>query len=181
MKRIFLDTNILVDLICCRKPFIQEAEQIFVLADMKKISIGISALSYINTVYIARKYNFSVPEVIESLKKIASFVSITDLSESVIKQAMDCGWKDFEDAAQYHSSLSFSPDYIITRNPKDFAKSTVPVYAPAEFLQILYGLDESDNMLLNEPEVEYQSNKRGNDILLDTICHSDDRREEESR
>ena len=85
MKRIFLDTNVLIDLICCRKPFVQEAERIFVMGDMKKISIGISALSFINTVYIAGKYHFNVLEVIESLKKIASFVSITDLNEAIIK------------------------------------------------------------------------------------------------
>ena len=63
MKRIFLDTNVLIDLICCRKPFVQEAERIFVMGDMKKISIGISALSFINTVYIAGKYHFNVPSL----------------------------------------------------------------------------------------------------------------------
>lgn len=160
MKRIFLDTNVLIDLICCRKPFVQVAERIFVMGDMKKISIGISALSFINTVYIAGKYHFNVLEVIESLKKIASFVSITDLNEAIIKQAMDCGWKDFEDAVQYQSALSFSVDCIVTRNPKDFVNSTVPVYTPTEFLQIPYWLDESDNMVLNEPEVKFSKSLR---------------------
>lgn len=155
MKRLFLDTNILVDLICNREPFVQEAEKIFALANMGKVSIGISALSYINTVYIAKKYQFNTEEVINSLKKIASFTTVTHLTESTIKQAMDNDWKDFEDAVQYNSSLSFQADYIITRNPKDFAKSTIRVYTPLEFLQFPYRTDDSRPILLNEPEVKY--------------------------
>ena len=69
MKRLFLDTNILVDLICHREPFFQEAKRLFALAYMNKVCIGISALSYINTVYIAKKYGFCIQTVIEHLKK----------------------------------------------------------------------------------------------------------------
>lgn len=155
MKRLFLDTNILVDLVCYRKPFVQEAEKIFAMAAMRKVSVAISALSYINTVYIARKYDICTQKVLEILKNIATFTTITDLNESTIKNAMDCGWNDFEDAVQYYSSQTFIADYIITRNPKDFAKSNIPVYTPSEFFQITYWMDESNNMMLNEPEVRY--------------------------
>ena len=155
MKRLFLDTNILVDLVCYRKPFVQEAERIFALAAMGKVSIAISAISYINTVYIARKYDLSTQKVLEILKNIASFTTITDLNESTIKDALDCGWNDFEDAVQYFSSQSFVADCIITRNPKDFEKSSVPVYTPIEFLQMPYWMDTPNDQMLNEPDVRY--------------------------
>lgn len=155
MKRLFLDTNILVDLICHREPFFQEAKRLFALAYMNKVCIGISALSYINTVYIAKKYGFCIQTIIEHLKKIASFTTITHLEETTIKEAMACGWNDFEDAVQYQSSLPFATDYIITRNPKDFTKSAIPVYTPNEFLQIPYWLDEPESTVLNEPEIPY--------------------------
>ena len=64
MKRLFLDTNVMVDLICHREPFFHEAKRLFALAYTNRISIGISALSYINTVYIAKKYGFYTKEVI---------------------------------------------------------------------------------------------------------------------
>ena len=156
MRRIFLDTNVLVDLVCHRDPFFQEAKKLFALAYTNKICIGISALSYINTVYIAKKYGFCTNEVIEILKKISSFTSITHLEEATIKDAMNCEWNDFEDAVQYHSSLPFSADYIITRNPKDFSKSNIPVYTPTDFLQIPYWIDEPDSTILNEPEIPYK-------------------------
>ncbi|MBR5541633.1 MAG: PIN domain-containing protein [Bacteroides sp.] len=158
MKRLFLDTNILVDLVCNREPFVTDAKNLFAMAYLGKVNIGISALSYINTVYIARKYHLDTQSIIESLKKIASFTTITQLNETTIKQAMDCGWNDFEDAVQYHSSLPYAADYIITRNPKDFKNSTIPVYSPTEFLQIPFWVDESNPTVLNEPETEYGRN-----------------------
>ena len=160
MKRLFLDTNVMVDLICHREPFFHEAKRLFALAYTNRISIGISALSYINTVYIAKKHGFCTKEVIESLNRIASFTTITHLEEVTIKDAMNCGWNDFEDAVQYHSSLPFASDYIITRNPKDFANSSVPVYTPTEFLQIPYWLDEPNSTVLNEPEIPYEKTTR---------------------
>ena len=155
MKSVFLDTNILVDLVCHREPFVQEAKRIFALAYSGRISVGICALSYVNTVYIAKKYGYKTDEIIESLKKIASFTTITRLDEFTVRQAMDCHWNDFEDSVQYNSSLSFSADYIITRNPKDFAHSAISVYTPTEFLQIPYWSEDAGVTILNEPEVEY--------------------------
>ena len=107
MRNLFLDTNILVDLVCHREPFVQEAKRIFALAYSGRISIVICA--------------------------------------------MDSDWNDFEDSVQYNSSLSFSADYIITRNPKDFVHSTIPVYTPTEFLQIPYWMEDSGIMTVNEP------------------------------
>ena len=156
MKRLFIDTNVLVDLVCRREPFFQETKRLFALAYSNRICIGISALSYINTVYIAKKYGYSAKEVIDNLNKIASFTTITHLEEITIKDAMNCGWNDFEDAVQYHSSVPFAANYIITRNPKDFSKSNIPVYTPTDFLQIPYWLDETNSSVLNEPEMPYR-------------------------
>ena len=54
--------------------------------------------------------------------------------------------------------LQYTADYIITRNPKDFKNSTIPVYSPTEFLQIPFWVDESNPTVLNEPETEYGRN-----------------------
>ena len=43
-------------------------------------------------------------------------------------------WSDFEDSVQYVASQSISVNYIITRNPKDFAKSHIEAVTPEEFL-----------------------------------------------
>ena len=47
------------------------------------------------------------------------------------------GWPDFEDAVQYRCAVQISADRIITRNPRHFANSNIPVVTPAEFLVAL--------------------------------------------
>ena len=135
--KIYLDTNILIDLLCRREPFYPYARQLFALAYTRKITITISALSYINAVYICKKYQYPADEVLNYLKQIASFTFISDITNTSIRRALDSGWKDFEDSAQYHSALEVSVDCIVTRNPKDFEHSSLPVYTPEEFLKLI--------------------------------------------
>lgn len=46
-------------------------------------------------------------------------------------------WKDYEDATQNATALRADGDCIVTRNKKDFTNSSLPVYTPAELLNIL--------------------------------------------
>lgn len=131
--KIFVDTNILIDLICNREEFADEAEQLFALAYQRKVTIVISALSYVNTVYISKKYGLSLFEVKDSLIHISSFTETADCNSEVVAWALSCNWKDYEDAIQYKSAQSSKCTSIITRNPKDFKNSTLPVYSIEEF------------------------------------------------
>ena len=54
MRHIFLDTDVCIDLLSGRKPFVQAAEQLFSLADLGKIKVFVSALSFANIDYILR-------------------------------------------------------------------------------------------------------------------------------
>ena len=46
-------------------------------------------------------------------------------------------WKDYEDATQNATALRAEGDCIVTRNKKDFSNSSLPIYTPAELLNIL--------------------------------------------
>lgn len=85
---------------------------------------------------ISRKYRFPIEEVKESLSRIATFTEIAGLTEDVVKWALSCDWNDYEDATQYQSALLVNADCIVTRNKKDYSKSTVPVYSVAELKEI---------------------------------------------
>ena len=133
-KRVFLDTNLLIDLICSREPFVEKAQLIFALGYSGKVSLLISALSFVNTIYVARKYDFS--EIREKLSRIAAFVEVVDLSAKGIMDALSSGWKDYEDSLQHQSAVQSHADCIVTRNTADFASSSLPVYSPEEFLAL---------------------------------------------
>ncbi len=132
--KVFVDTNVLIDLVCSRAGFVENAQRLFALGYMGNITLMLSSLSLVNTMYVAHKYGYA--EVSESLKKISSFVDVVDLKGSAAVEALSSGWKDYEDAVQYQSSILSSAEYIVTRNKKDFSMSSIPVYTVEEFLQI---------------------------------------------
>ena len=133
----YIDTNILIDLVCSREEFLSDAQSLFSLGYVGKIQLTLSALSFVNAIYISRKYRFPMQEVKRSLLNIASFTEITGLTEDVVTWALSCEWNDYEDATQYKSAVSVEADCIVTRNKKDYQLSNIPVYTPQEFLAII--------------------------------------------
>ena len=133
----YIDTNILIDLVCSREEFLSDAQSLFSLGYVGKIQLTLSALSFVNAIYISRKYRFPMQEVKRSLLNIASFTEITGLTEDVVTWALSCEWNDYEDATQYKSAVSVEADCIVTRNKKDYQLSNIPAYTPQEFLAII--------------------------------------------
>ena len=137
MKRIFVDTNIILDLLSKREPFYQESADLFSLADKKIIEIYISALSIANTSYIlTRLTNFEGAKLI--LRKLRLIVNILALDDKVIGLALnDNSFADFEDGLQYFTAIENNIDTIITRNLKGFKPAKIPVLTAKQFIEIL--------------------------------------------
>ena len=133
--KIFLDTNILIDFVCKRQPFYNDAKRIFALGHIGQIVILLSSLSIVNSMYIGKKYELTV--VRQRIKSILPFVSVLDLPSDVVIMALDSQWKDYEDYDQTQSALESCADCIITRNKKDFNLSSIPVYTVEEFMSLL--------------------------------------------
>ena len=93
----------------------------------------VSALSFVNTVYLGRKYKFPMDDVLSKLRMIADFVDVADLSGHNVVDMLNSGWRDYEDATQHRSAIDEQADCIVTRNKKDFKASTLPVLTPLEF------------------------------------------------
>ena len=133
MMRAYIDTNILVDLVLGRQEFLPDAQRVFALGYAGEAQLMVSALSFVNTVYLGRKYKYPLDEVCEKLRMIADFVDVVDLRGQNVTDMLRSGWKDYEDATQYRSAIDEHADCIVTRNKKDFKASTVPVMTAAEF------------------------------------------------
>lgn len=127
MKQLFIDTNIIIDLLAERKPYYKDAAKIFSLADQKKVVLYTSALSFANINYILSK-QLKRSNVKSILRKLQLIVKIVSLDEKIIGWAIeDQDFADFEDALQYYSALENKMDLIITRNLRDFKNSKLPV------------------------------------------------------
>ncbi|MFV0590701.1 MAG: type II toxin-antitoxin system VapC family toxin [Draconibacterium sp.] len=137
MRKIFLDTNIVIDLLARRQPFYEEAADIFSLADKKEIELSVSSLTIANTSYILLKQmDSNKAKVI--LRKLRLIIKILPLNDKIIGLALnDEIFSDFEDALQYFTALENGKDMIITRNLKDFKNSKIPAFTAKQFVETM--------------------------------------------
>jgi predicted nucleic acid-binding protein len=134
VKKVFLDTNIVLDLLEKRLPFYINASKIFYLAEKKQITIAVSSLTFANLNYILSKKT-SINEARQILRKLRMLIDVISLSEKVIDLALnDLDFKDFEDALQFYSAMESKQNVIITRNQRDFPKIDIPIMNPEEYL-----------------------------------------------
>lgn len=135
MKHFFLDTNVVIDFLADRAPFSFEAAKLFNLVVSGKIVLHISAVSYNNIYYVMRQ-SLTNAATIKLLEKLSEMIEITDVTAHIIRLSLKTDFKDYDDAIQYHCALSIPEvQAIITRNTKDFKKSTLPVLTPTEALK----------------------------------------------
>lgn len=135
MKKLLIDTNIIIDLLAKREPFYYEAALLFTLADKNKIQLSISSLTFANINYILLQSK-KPDEAKLILRKLKLIVQVLSLDEKVVGLSLnDNDFKDFEDALQYFSAIENEVDIIITRNLKDFQKAKLPVMTAAQFLK----------------------------------------------
>jgi predicted nucleic acid-binding protein len=137
MKHLFLDTNVIIDVLANREPFSNVASKLLDYGDKGKLNIYISALSYSNIYYILRK-TCSHKEMISLLRDIKAISTTMDVTEEIISKAIESGLKDFEDAIQLNTALSNKKiQAIVTRDIKGFKNNDISVLTPEEALGII--------------------------------------------
>lgn len=132
MMRVFIDTNVFIDLIMKREDFLAAA-RVFSCANMEGITLHASVLTMANIAYVLRK---AVGKLLlyDELSKFDEFVSIESLTFEDYRRALSLHAKDFEDALQFACAMSTSCDVIVTRNKKDFIFEGIKIMTPSEFL-----------------------------------------------
>jgi predicted nucleic acid-binding protein len=134
MTKVFVDTNIVLDLLQKRVGFYEEAQQLFTLADAKEVELYVSALTIANTHYILSKY--LKMEARKVLSKFKVLVEVLPTNDKILSLSLRSDFPDFEDAIQYYTAIENEIGFIITRNKKDFIQSTIPVLTAREYLEL---------------------------------------------
>jgi predicted nucleic acid-binding protein len=133
---VLIDTNVLLDVIQDRKPYSVSAARVWKLVEDRAIVGYVSAISFNNVFYIARKQAGS-EKALEAVRLIRRVFQIVALDDQVIDRALTVSGNDFEDALQAAAALHVTADYLVTRNTSDFASLGVPFVTPEEFLAIV--------------------------------------------
>ena len=132
--RVLIDGNIILDVLQNREPHAAASAKVWKMCETDLTEGYVSALTFADLVYVMRK-ELSPDTISEVLKKLTLIFHFTELSVSDLTKAAEMKWNDFEDAVQASTAERIHADCIITRNIKDYLKSKVPVYTPAEFLE----------------------------------------------
>lgn len=137
MKKLFIDTNIVIDLLSRREPFFEEAAELFSLADKKQVELSVSSLTIANTSYaLLRQMNSNKARSV--LRKLRLILKILPLDDKIIGLALnDETFSDFEDGLQYFTAIENEQELIITRNLKDFKNSKLPTITAKQFIETM--------------------------------------------
>ncbi len=131
--KVFVDTNILLDVLAKREPFYRESVLIWTLSEEEKIKGFISTVSFTNIYYIVRKLH-AHETAIRALNWLRASFRPVALDERILNQAIDAGFRDFEDAVQYYSAIHAGARCLVTRDTAHFPKDDLSVLSPSEFL-----------------------------------------------
>ena len=134
-KKIFLDTDVILDLLTQREPFYSSTVSLFHLIENKKISAFTSPVVYANIYYILTKFK-GKKEAHQALSKLRLLLKIIPIGEEIIDHALASDFQDFKDAIQYYAATAANIPIIITRNTKDFQQYArdVQIATTEEFL-----------------------------------------------
>lgn len=139
--RALIDTCVIIDALQNREPFAQEAQQIFFTIANKHATGYISAKAVLDIYYLTHRSTHSDETTRKILKTLLGLFDILDTTQLDCRQALSSDISDYEDAVMCETAKRCDVDCIVTRNQKDYAKSEVTVYSPAEFLEQIVTLD----------------------------------------
>lgn len=134
MDKILLDTDVLLDFFFDRKPFADAAAEILNRCAEKEIQ-GFTTPVIVSNVYYMLSKSAKHEIIVEKLKQLLTIIDVVDMNRTVVLNALNSKFKDFEDALQNYSVVEHSEiSMIITRNIKDYKRSELAVFTPEMYV-----------------------------------------------
>ena len=136
-----IDTCVIVDVLQSRKPFCDDAQTIFLLSANHQFEGFLTAKSITDIYYLTHRQTHSDQATRDIISKLCTLFDLLDTTDMDIRNAISSEVSDFEDAVMIETAVRSGSDCIITRNTKDYSRSPIPVYTPAEFIHLLTELN----------------------------------------
>ncbi|MEX0680822.1 MAG: PIN domain-containing protein [Balneolales bacterium] len=134
MTDLFVDTNILIDILARRKPYHWEALRLFEQAEKKQVRLHTTAISITTAWYMLNKYG-DAKIARKAIAGMMNYVHIIPVSHRAVAMALRSDFKDLEDGVQHFAALEAGNiEAIITRNLRDFRHSLIRVCTAGDCL-----------------------------------------------
>jgi predicted nucleic acid-binding protein len=136
VEKIFVDTDIVLDLLSGRLPHFNYAAELFSLADENSIKLYVSSLTFANVNYILSR-QLSAVQVRKMLLKFKTIITVLSVNDKIIELALASDFHDFEDAIQYNTAIENGINILLTRNLKDFKKAEISILTAQQFIKTI--------------------------------------------
>lgn len=143
--KVLIDTCIAIDFLQKREPFAEDALRIFRAAASELFAGYITVKSATDIYYIDHRGTHDKAASCKKLRSLLTIVGLADSAAIDVFQALSSGLPDFEEAVMVETAKRIGADCIVTRNIKDYIKSNISAYTPAEFLELLIS-SEKDSL-----------------------------------
>lgn len=136
MKRVLFDSDVVLDVLAQRQPFVITSAQALNTVTQEQVQGYVSGHAVTNIFYILRR-QIGSEAARELLSRLLQRIQVASVTDEVIRQALQSSITDFEDAVTSAAASVARLEMIVTRNTSDFMTSSVPAVMPEEFLVTL--------------------------------------------
>jgi predicted nucleic acid-binding protein len=134
MTAVFVDTDVLLDVVIKRPDFYPASFQIVQWIEQKRIEAYLTPMT-ISTIYYLIRKELSHLQALSLIEKLMVIFNVVSIDKSGIISALNSDFKDFEDALQNYSALQHPEiETLITRNIKDYRCSDLAIMTPTDFI-----------------------------------------------
>jgi len=137
--RVLLDTNVLLDVLLQRAPWVTDSSAVWQAHDQGQITGFIMACAIPDVFYIARRLT-SLDEALGAVRVCLEAFDVCAVDRQALSMAYTLSGRDFEDNLQMACASIAGVDAIVTRDAEGFRESPVPILAPGELLARLEGV-----------------------------------------
>lgn len=133
MYRVFVDTNILLDLVTADRENHEVCKGLVKRCIRQDVSLHALASSYKDVYYVFMRHHGSEADARDAVRKLRRAFETVELTDGIVATAIDSDEPDFEDGIIRAAAESAGAYAIVSRDATAFANSPVPKMHPAEF------------------------------------------------
>jgi len=134
--RVIVDTNVVLDVLLSREPFVGAGSQVFALVEQSSVKASLCATT-VTTVNYPLIQSLPCDEARSALQALLGLFEVAPVNRAVLEGALRSRIEDFEDAVLEQAGLLVGAEAIITRNTKDFRRSSIKALDPTELLRAI--------------------------------------------
>jgi predicted nucleic acid-binding protein len=134
--RVLFDTNVVLDHLLERAPFVDPAERLLSLVDSGGLD-GVVCSTTVTTIHYLAGKAVGASAAADYIRELLAIFDVACVDREMLRAALDAGFSDYEDAVLHEAARAAGASAIVTRNGKDFTRSTLPVFTPVELLAAL--------------------------------------------